>query len=211
MATIWAGLGDDDLLDVELLKLYGVPLGDAPATEDDASDEYRRFKICLQVACQKWEHHTGRIYGADRAFKKHFHINRFSYEMMVGIHNSETIVRFRDPNKVTWTTLVAATEGFGSVLKYTTRGTYDTLVKVEPWELGEYEITADWGEVDVPDDVQFAVIRYASHIYAKAQTPGATAIYSFEDGVKAEPMPPYEIYQLMMLDKVPFKVAPVMV
>lgn len=200
--TTWAGLTDSGDVDTDLWSRFGVDISDTTTDETNL-----RAKLALSVACDYWERQTGRVYGRTTAETKPVQVSMRRLVMNLAAFQSVSEVsRLTEDG----TFEVVPSAEYSALKIGAERGTYDSLYHASCWNPGLYQVEAVWGELEVPELVEFAAVRLATYNYQTAINPSGVGVHNQLEGgayIEVESLPGM-VYKALMSDCIAGSVLP---
>lgn len=185
----FVGYTDDNppVLDTDLAERYGITV-----ESNDAG-----WEESLETACNMWEKYTGRVYGRTTNATLNTTMTRNQHEMFLPVFQSVESVQYF--NNGTFEDI--ASDKYDAIKLDNGRGTYDTLYSKAFWRQGLYKVEALWGEAEVPQDVQFGVLKFAAFLFKVQGKPSAFGVDNNQEGIVDLEMLPGSVYKILQQDR----------
>ena len=184
--------------DLEALKLNGL----RDIVED--TDDYKLLKKAILKANSYWHEKTKRIYGQNIPETKPFRLRKSRQEFELPAfqnRNTDDIVVER---KVGKTYVVVPRDQYEPDKITEIRGDLDTLTHDSSWQPARYRITALWGELHPPKNIEediYSMIGFWNTILGSPL--GLGTQYEMHGDIPVEKMMPRHLWQSVRDDKAP--------
>ena len=166
--------------------------------------EYRTLIRAINKANSFWFEKTKRYYGWNNVKRRPFHKRKSSQEFELPAFQNRDTANIVVERKVGKTYTEIPRESYEPDKISEIRGDLDTLTHESSWQPGRYQITAYWGELDPPANVEEDMFLLIGFFNTFMSSPlGLGTQYEMHGDIPIEKIMPRNLWLAIMSDKVP--------